>query len=66
MYCYTIRIDNYQEMKGGYQHYLGIDLHRRCSYLVLMDVGGKVIAQRCLPNVLAVAVVAQADSALAG
>ena len=33
-----------------YQHYLGVDLHRRRSYVVLMDAGGIVIDQRRLPN----------------
>ena len=33
-----------------YQHYLGVDLHRRRSYVVLMDNQGKLIDQRRLPN----------------
>ena len=33
-----------------YQHYLGVDLHRRRSYVVLMVAGGKVIDNRRLPN----------------
>ena len=33
-----------------YQHYLGVDLHRRRSYVVLMDAKGKISDQRCLPN----------------
>ena len=33
-----------------YQHYLGVDLHRRRSYVVLMDNQGNLIDQRRLPN----------------
>jgi transposase len=33
-----------------YQHYLGVDLHRRRSYVVLMDAQGKISDQRRLPN----------------
>ena len=33
-----------------YQHYLGVDLHRRRSYVVLMNNQGKLIDQRRLPN----------------
>jgi hypothetical protein len=33
-----------------YQHYLGVDLHRRRSYVVLMGNQGKLIDQRRLPN----------------
>jgi transposase len=33
-----------------YQHYLGVDLHGRRSYVVLMDKEGKVIDNRRLPN----------------
>ena len=33
-----------------YQHYLGVDLHQRRSYVVLIDAGGIVIDQRRLPN----------------
>lgn len=33
-----------------YQYYLGVDLHRRRSYVVLMDNQGKLIDQRRLPN----------------
>jgi transposase len=33
-----------------YQHYLGVDLHRRRSYVVLMDYQGKIIDQRRLSN----------------
>jgi transposase len=33
-----------------YQHYLDVDLHRRRSYVVLMDNQGKLIDQRRLPN----------------
>jgi hypothetical protein len=29
-----------------YQHYLGVDLHRRRSYVVLMDNRGKLIDQQ--------------------
>ena len=33
-----------------YQHYLGVDLHRRRSYVVLMDAQGNISDQRRLPN----------------
>ena len=33
-----------------YQHYLGVDLHRRRSYVVLMDAQGNIGDQRRLPN----------------
>lgn len=33
-----------------YKHYLGVDLHRRRSYVVLMDAKGKISDQRRLPN----------------
>ena len=33
-----------------YQHYLGVDLHRRRSYVVLMDAGGKVIVPLVCPT----------------
>ena len=33
-----------------YQHYLGVDLHRRRSYVVLMDREGKIADQRRLSN----------------
>lgn len=33
-----------------HQHYLGVDLHHRRSYVVLMDQDGKVKEQRRLPN----------------
>lgn len=33
-----------------YQHYLGVDLHRRRTYVVLMDKEGEVCDQRRLPN----------------
>jgi len=33
-----------------YQHYLGVDLHRRRSYVVLMDSQGNISDQRRLPN----------------
>jgi hypothetical protein len=32
------------------QHQLGVDLHRRRSYVVLMDNQGKLIDQRRLPK----------------
>jgi len=32
------------------QSYLGIDLHKRRSYVVLMDEGGDVLDERALPN----------------
>ena len=33
-----------------YQHYLGVDLHKRRTYVVLMDADGNVSDQRRLPN----------------
>jgi len=33
-----------------YQHYLGVDLHRHRSYVVLMDSQGNISDQRRLPN----------------
>ena len=33
-----------------YQHYLGVDLHKRRTYVVLMDAQGKVCDQRRLAN----------------
>ena len=33
-----------------YQHYLGVDLHSRRSYVVLMDNQGKLIDERRLPD----------------
>jgi transposase len=33
-----------------YTHYLGVDLHRRRSYVVLMDAKGKISDRRRLPN----------------
>jgi transposase len=33
-----------------YQHYLGVDLHRRRTYVALMDREGQIIDQRRLPN----------------
>ena len=33
-----------------YQHYLGVDLHRRRSYVVLMDAQGNIGDQRRLSN----------------
>ena len=33
-----------------YQHYLGVDLHRRRSYVVLMDAEGNIGDQQRLPN----------------
>ena len=33
-----------------YQHYLGVDLHKRRTYVVLMDAQGKVSDQRRLAN----------------
>lgn len=33
-----------------YDYYLGVDLHRKRTYVVLMDRKGKVSDQRRLPN----------------
>lgn len=33
-----------------YQHYLGVDLHKRRTYVVLMDADGNISDQRRLPN----------------
>jgi transposase len=33
-----------------YRHYLGVDLHRRRTYVVLMDKEGQISDQRRLPN----------------
>jgi hypothetical protein len=33
-----------------YKYYLGVDLHRRRSYVALMDAKGKIRDQRRLPN----------------
>jgi transposase len=33
-----------------YEHYLGVDLHKRRTYLVLMDAHGQISDQRRLPN----------------
>ena len=33
-----------------YQHYLGVDLHRRRTYVVLMDKEGEISDQRRMPN----------------
>lgn len=33
-----------------YQHYLGVDLHKRRTYVVLMDADGKISDQRGLAN----------------
>ena len=33
-----------------YQHYLGVDLHRRRTYVVLMDKEGQIRDERRLPN----------------
>jgi len=51
--CYTNGIDNRQNIKRGCSDVsalLGVDFHRRRSYVVLMDNQGKLIDQRRLPN----------------
>jgi hypothetical protein len=42
-----------------YQHYYGGDLHRRHSYVVLMDNQGNLIDHRRLPNYAMLDYVAQ-------
>ena len=45
-----------------YEHYLGVDLHKRRTYLVLMDAQGQVKDQRRLTNEAVAAYAAQLPS----
>ena len=45
-----------------YEHYLGVDLHKRRTYLVLMDAHGQVKDQRRLANEAVVAYATQLPS----